>query len=177
MDNNSEKKIAITEKLIKDAFLSELKQKKYTQINISDICRSANISRSTFYRRYESVPFVIHDIFSDILKSISNVHEHLIQAEAYCKAPLCQFIRENEKYSAILLDPILSDAFITYAAEHRIDSVADDRADLSDVQKLSLKEFLLSGCVYVIRKNLRANTEKWNCIKCAIDGFIRDGCK
>ena len=176
MDNHSQNKIAVTETLIKDACLTELKQKPYTHITISDICRIANISRSTFYRRYESVPTVIDAIFSDILKSISNMHEYLIQPEAYCKAPLCRFIRENEKYGIILVDPVLSDAFITYAAENRIDSVADDRTDLSELQKRSLKEFLLSGCVYVIRKNLRSNDHKWEQIKCAVDEFVRNGC-
>ena len=176
MDNHAEKKIAVTEALIKDACLLELRQKEYTRITISDICRIANVSRSTFYRRYESVPSVIDAIFADILKSISNMHEHLIRPEVYCKAPLCQFIRENDKYSSILIDPILSDAFISYAAENRIDSVADDRSELSELQKRSLKEFLLSGCVYVIRKNLRANEGKWDQIKCAIDGFVRNGC-
>ena len=67
MDNNAAKKIAVTEALIKDAFLTALKREKYAEITISDICRIANIGRSTFYRRYESIPFVVNDIFADML--------------------------------------------------------------------------------------------------------------
>ena len=111
----------------------------------------------------------------DILKSISTMHEHLIESGVGCKAPLCQSIRENDKNSSILIDPVISDIFIAYAAESRIDSMTDDRTDLSEAQKRSLKEFLLSGCVYMIRKNLRANEVKWDHIKCAIDGFVRNG--
>ena len=176
MDNNAAKKIAVTEALIKDAFLTALKREKYAEITISDICRIANIGRSTFYRRYESIPFVVNDIFADMLSSISSVHEHVMGSNALCKTPLCEVVRENEKYSVILMDPALSEAFISYAVENRIDSVADDRADLSGAQKRTLKEFLLSGCVYVIRRNLRADAEKWDSFKCVIDEFIRNGC-
>lgn len=176
MDNNAAMKIAVTESLIKDAFLAALKSKKYPEITISEICRIANIGRSTFYRRYESIHAVVKSIFSDMLNSISNVHEHVMGTDALCKAPLCQFVRENEKYRAILVDPALSEAFISYAVENRIDSVADDRNDLSGAQKRTLKEFLLSGCVYVIRRNLRADADKWDSFKCVIDEFIRNGC-
>jgi len=177
MDNNAAKKIAVTEGLIKDAFLTALKREKYAEITISDICRLANIGRSTFYRRYESIPFVVNDIFADMLSSISNIHEHVMGTDILCKTPLCQFVRENEKYSAILVDGALSEAFISYAVENRIDSVADDRADLNEAQKRTLKEFLLSGCVYVIRRNLRADADKWDSFKCVIDEFIRNGCR
>ena len=176
MDNNAAKKIAVTEALIKDAFLTALKREKYAEITISDICRIANIGRSTFYRRYESIPFVVNDIFADMLSSISSVHEHVMGSNALCKTPLCEFVRENEKYCVILMDHALSEAFISYAVENRIDSVADDRADLSGAQKRTLKEFLLSGCVYVIRRNLRADADKWDSFKCVIDEFIRNGC-
>lgn len=76
MDNHTEKRIDVTETLIKDACLLELRQTDYTHITISNICRIANISRRTFYRRYESVPMVLDAIFDDILRRYPEKHFH-----------------------------------------------------------------------------------------------------
>ena len=39
------------------------------------------------------------------------------------------------------------------------------------------KAVIMSGCVYVIRRNLRADADKWDSFKCVIDEFIRNGCR
>ena len=51
-----------TRQTIKDTFLELLKQKSFTKITVTEICKNAEINRGTFYLHY----YDIHDVLSDI---------------------------------------------------------------------------------------------------------------
>ena len=47
-----------TRQTIKDTFLELLKQKSFTKITVTEICKNAEINRGTFYLHY----YDIHDV-------------------------------------------------------------------------------------------------------------------
>ena len=57
-----------TRQTIKDTFLELLKQKSFTKITVTEICKNAEINRGTFYLHY----YDIHDVLSDIFNMIYN---------------------------------------------------------------------------------------------------------
>ena len=54
-----------TRQTIKDTFLELLKQKSFTKITVTEICKNAEINRGTFYLHYYDIHDVLSDIFND----------------------------------------------------------------------------------------------------------------
>ena len=55
-----------TRQTIKDTFLELLKQKSFTKITVTEICKNAEINRGTFYLHYYDIHDVLSDIFNDM---------------------------------------------------------------------------------------------------------------
>ena len=64
-------KDTVTKKAARDfrnALLKLMQQKDFSEITISELCKTAELSRSTFYRYYTNTNDVINDYFKSILK-------------------------------------------------------------------------------------------------------------
>lgn len=66
-------KNAYTEQRIKNVFLDLNKKNEIDNITVKDICREANLSRSTFYRHYKDIYEVIESIESEIIEEVRNM--------------------------------------------------------------------------------------------------------
>ncbi len=64
---------AYTERRIKDTFLMLNKNDDIESITVGDICREANISRSTFYRHFADIYAVIESIEFEITEEIRSL--------------------------------------------------------------------------------------------------------
>ncbi len=65
------RRTAKTQKEIKDAFLTLLKEKKIEKIRVSEITELAEISRATFYLHFEDVYKLYESIEEDILSELN----------------------------------------------------------------------------------------------------------
>ena len=54
MYSGSNPKALLSIKLITEGFVKELQRKPYDQINIRDLCRTADVSRQTFYNLFQN---------------------------------------------------------------------------------------------------------------------------
>lgn len=67
-------------RLIRQAFIDLLRQKKYERITVTDIVRAADINRSTFYAHYPDVQGLVDEIQDEIMdRSISLVSQQEYQ--------------------------------------------------------------------------------------------------
>ena len=77
----------VTNEIIKNSLKSIMENKPINKIKIIDICKEANISRTTFYNHYVDIYDLIEDFEKDILKdldikkfqNIDNSEKHLIK--------------------------------------------------------------------------------------------------
>ncbi|GGH35222.1 TetR/AcrR family transcriptional regulator [Paenibacillus segetis] len=73
-------KALLSIQLLSNALMEELDSKKYENITIKDICRTADVSRQTFYNIFntkdELLRLCIKDIFEEIMKKRSS-EEHM----------------------------------------------------------------------------------------------------
>ncbi|MDE6471443.1 MAG: TetR family transcriptional regulator C-terminal domain-containing protein [Clostridia bacterium] len=67
------RRVRMTKKCIKDAFIELLAVNPDKRLSITDICKCADINRSTFYMHYEDVNCLIKDIEDDVISQIPNV--------------------------------------------------------------------------------------------------------
>lgn len=56
---------------INKAFITLLQDKQLSEITVSDICKAANINRSTFYEKYEDIPALANVIARDLENRIA----------------------------------------------------------------------------------------------------------
>lgn len=66
-----------TRQTIKDTFLELLKQKSFTKITVTEICKNAEINRGTFYLHYYDIHDVLSDIFNDMTQDMLTTVDHL----------------------------------------------------------------------------------------------------
>lgn len=74
-------------KMIREAYVSLLKEKEPHKITVADIVRRADISRTTFYAHYEDARTVTQELEREILDGITEI----MSEEGYgdfCKNPL-----------------------------------------------------------------------------------------
>jgi AcrR family transcriptional regulator len=66
-------KVAIrTQKAISTALLSLIQEHTYEDISVTDICRSADIVRKTFYNNFHSKDDVVHYLINDIFHEMES---------------------------------------------------------------------------------------------------------
>lgn len=62
-----------SKKRIQEALLDLLAEKPLEKITVTEICRGAQVSRTTYYRSYDSLESVVEDILKDIFDQIKQV--------------------------------------------------------------------------------------------------------
>lgn len=119
--------------IIKDSFLDLINQKTYTQINVAELCRQADITRSTFYLHFDNLTDVLNAVLDDAFlfnqsTSLSTLPESQpltidLLRENESLLPACQRIADSSKYRQLLMDPSLSEYIIGRIIAHEKDKI------------------------------------------------------
>lgn len=97
--NETNQRVILTKRLLKDALLRLLKKKPLDKINITELCREAGINRATFYRHYALPRDVLTEIQEDFFKEmLQALNTPLLEADVercyaylYAHADLIKF--------------------------------------------------------------------------------------
>ena len=72
-DEKSEKihqKIRNTKKALAKSLIKLLQEKPVTQIDLSELCKNANLNRTTFYNHYNSIYALLDEMVSEFFKNV-----------------------------------------------------------------------------------------------------------
>ena len=69
------RRVRMTKKLMKDAYLELLERSPSEKISVTDICKVADVNRSTFYLYYEDPAALRKDIENDVLEQVPVLSE------------------------------------------------------------------------------------------------------
>lgn len=168
----TDRRTLYTRQVIKDALLELLETESFTRINVSMLCRQAEITRATFYLHYADLNEVLDEVILEALEIAENSGnmESCESREKQLRAVLkggpdalkgneqflapCQRIADHPKYRSLFSDDSLSYYIIRkiYLAE-RDGSIPyiQNRCGLSreDADRLFL--FVIHGLYYVNR--------------------------
>ena len=98
-----------TRQAIKETFLELLKQKNFTKITVTEICKISEINRGTFYLHYYDIHDVLEDILNDMVQDMKTTVEHLFcPNQKSCSYPFCQKIQMETKYRSLFLDDTIA---------------------------------------------------------------------
>lgn len=101
------RRVKITKKMIKNALLELLEERPLEKISVTDICRAADVNRSSFYAHYQDIMQLENEIEQDVLEQLPTESEALYDySSGYTLKVLADFfdyVRENERMFRILI--------------------------------------------------------------------------
>lgn len=107
MPNTAEKKLnrkrAYSQKVIQEAFLELSKTTLINKITVTDICRVADVNRTTFYSNYDDISALVQSIVSELHQKLSAImaqYDRMDNEEFYIS--LLNIIKENATLCLIM---------------------------------------------------------------------------
>ncbi|MGI6721036.1 MAG: TetR/AcrR family transcriptional regulator [Anaerovoracaceae bacterium] len=176
MKRKTDRRTLYTMSVIKDAFLELIDRMSFEKINVTNICKQAEISRATFYLHYENVEDVLDQVIDDALMFSEEGRGTVIDVVDAIRSgnadelrkdetilPACQRIADSERYHRLFLDPSLSEHIIQRIAAHEKERVVPEfmeRSRVTEEEAEMLFRFILHGSFAV---NQRLGWNKDNC--------------
>lgn len=109
MNVKNNKKYKVSSEKIETTFLTLILNNKYEDITISQICKQANINRSTFYAHYSDINDLIIQIESKFAKSMASIFNFGLRQTHEAFIEMFTFVKENKYfYRAFLNIPYIT---------------------------------------------------------------------
>lgn len=127
------RKTRLAKKLLKEALLELLEQKSSNKISVSELCKTADLNRSTFYAHYVDISSLIQEIEQEFIDRVpySSMLSNSYKA-AYSEI---KYLQDNLRTFQLLLDKgNLTDAFIKKSME-AIENSIEERKNISSERK------------------------------------------
>ncbi len=168
----TDRRTLYTLKVIKDTFLKLIKKEPYAKITVTELCRQADITRSTFYLHYNSLTDVLNEVLDDalLLSQSQGMNltgkdysfDYLSKNESLI--PVCQRIGNSEKYQQLLMDSDLTEYIIgrimTHERSHVIPSLMKKTGcSKEDAETIFL--YAIHGSFAVNRAHHFVKDQKW----------------
>lgn len=180
-EKKTDRRTLYTRMVVKDALLELLKEKEFSTITVTDICRVAEINRGTLYLHYKNVSEILDELFEDAMGNVNGVYAQLAQEEVQgcsCGYPLCMFLRKSAKYQPLFF----SNELRAKAIERMVKCNEEDfiigfrqRTGQSDDVLRALLSFQLNGCFAVCQQMIDLPDEEWENIRAVIDRSLKRG--
>ncbi len=118
MNTKNNKRYKINNEKIETSFLTLLRNRKYEEISINEICQHAGINRSTFYAHYDDINDLIIKIEGKFAHSLSSIFNFGLRQEHEAFVEMFEFVKINKYfYKAFLSIPYATIAEINTKKE------------------------------------------------------------
>ena len=159
--------------IVKEAFLELINNHSYSQITVTQVCRQAEITRSTFYLHFNNLTDVLNIVLDDTLMisknstgTLPNISELSIDCLKQNESllPTCQRIASATKYRALLMDPDLSEYIIGRIASYERDKMIpliQQRTGLDSQDAETLFNYTLHGSFAINKRHHFIKDDEW----------------
>lgn len=150
MDNPQHKesrRVKMTKSCIKTALLEILESKPLNKISVTDVCKLADVNRSTFYSYYEDVQSLVYEIETDLLNQLPVSTPMDIDTDARFATELenfLEFIKANKSMFNFIMFQLSGEEFTARQVQY-IAKRYQSRAAKSDNLRL---KYSYSYCIY-----------------------------
>ena len=143
-----DKRIYKTKVAIKNAVYELLKNKKLSQITISEICEKAMVNRNTFYAHYSN-PIDVIDEIADFLVSQCVAILKGSNNGALIIEKTCEFMENNHQDFSVLLNPnsesMIMNKMFKASMLRQQSIMIKENSSLSPSYQQLLSEFVIEG--------------------------------
>lgn len=160
MNTRGNQRTVQTENRIKGVFLDLLKEKDISRISVSEICRKAQIHRTTFYVHYKDVADLMEKLIQEMYEQIMGffVQEgEPLKRDGFLH--LFEMIRKNRAFFSVYLSAAgslsLGYDYMPEELRSRVDKVLSEMGFESQEELLYHQTFFCEGLSAVIRRWIR----------------------
>ena len=142
----TDRRTQYTINIVKEAFLELINDHPYSQITVTQVCRQAEITRSTFYLHFNNLTDVLNVVLDDALMISKNSAESL------------------PNISELLMDPDLSEYIIGRIASHergRMIPLIQQRTGLNSQDAETLFNYTLHGSFAINKRHHFIKDDEW----------------
>ena len=146
-------RIRVTKRMLKEALVRLLETKPIEKVTVYEICQSAEINRTTFYKYYGSPFDLMNDIQADFIRELEvslqekenlfSLQNILTYIDTHRDA--CRVLLKSATFNDFL-EEVFSLSLLTQQIEDRI------LPEQSDAVRKYAKEFVIYGSYSIIRK-------------------------
>lgn len=155
MNHKNNRRVQMTKKLLEDALLKLLTTHNINDISICELCKTADLNRSTFYKYYNSP----HELFEEMKHNVLEQARQIFSETSSCSykeqiIQLLYFSLEHEQFSKLVfannLDPNLPNLLFHNASDE--DHILKNMTGSSPNEILYKQEFYFYGVYQVINR-------------------------
>ncbi len=157
----------------------ETEKGRFSRITVTDVCREADISRSTFYQRYRTMDGLLRMTILKIFKKVETTGKNLrlVRWDSFHDGePLCLYVRKNPELQGLVYDPEVRDRIVSYTLSHYSNEnwqVMEEYGDMDRRDYDTVQAYQMYGCLSMMAAHRDDSDEEWAKIKNAIDNVIR----
>ena len=111
VDEKSEKiheKIRNTKKALAKSLIKLLQEKPVTQIDVSELCKNANLNRTTFYNHYNSIYALLDEMVSEFFKNVKKYLADSIDEKSENTAAkitlMLKYLKQNRNFVRTIMN-------------------------------------------------------------------------
>jgi len=102
------RKILYTKKVLSETLITLLKNKVITDISVVEVCRVADVNRTTFYKYFLDIPDLLSNIENDFMEKLRRMLESIPKNQINQSVPVTienifVFIKTNQFYIEVLM--------------------------------------------------------------------------
>ncbi len=147
-------RIRLSKAMLKEGLLTLLKEKPLNQITIYEICQTAQINRTTFYKYYGSQADLLRDIETDFLNRLDKDVEDVVEQNPHALSLVLQHLYEQRETFCILVGAIPTQEFAIHMFEvpgvARIFQNMVDAGSYSETEAWYIRQFVFQGTFAVL---------------------------
>lgn len=103
-----DRRIKKSKTALKHSLLELMKTKTISHISIKELCKKAELNRSTFYANYQNIEDILldiyHDIYEDMYLSLNkNNNENNLDHDVYALKNIIDYFHEHEELFQLIL--------------------------------------------------------------------------
>ena len=166
MQRRENQRVLLTKRLLKEALLKLLEEKPLGQINVSELCRVADINRATFYKHYSLPEDVLREMEQEIareLRSLAPAEQTPETAKQYIER-ICAYLYDNRPLMRILLESKTDEDILEIVSEtnrrYWSQFGENNRHGLDEDSAKLMVTYFSAGTYYMIRRWLLDGVEK-----------------
>jgi len=150
-------RIRITKKMLKDSLIQLLHKESIHKIYVKDICATAQVNRTTFYKYYGSQYDLLADMENDVLSQISSYlsFDFAVDSTTQLLTKIMTFIDANIDLCRLLLNNNIDSDFPEklFSLQCMRDLILQQSLFEDGINKMEyISDFLVSGGFGVMKK-------------------------
>ena len=159
-----DRRVKYTKNIIKETFINLLEKKEINKITVSEICKKADINRSTFYRYYLDVYDLLNQIQNELIDKLKNIKsDNIYTVESFSEEILNVFL-EEKKLIKILFDTNDNIYFLNSVLEVAYQKCKEswlvDNHNLSEDEIEYASIFIFNGALGIVNYWVKNNFDK-----------------